>query len=98
MHLLADERGAVVESVVSRLHRLVESRKRQVRIVAFLVSLPSYDNVARFTQISVRGIFSFYPETLLFPLQQPFRVYGQRQESCIERETGEQSMCCLLLL
>ena len=86
MHLLADERGAVVESVVSRLHRLVESRKRQVRIVAFLVSLPSYDNVARFTQISVRGNFSFYP------LQQPFRVYGQRQESCIERETDEQSM------
>jgi activating signal cointegrator complex subunit 3 len=33
VHLLADERGAVIESVVARLHRLVESRQRQVRLV-----------------------------------------------------------------
>ena len=31
VHLLADERGAVIESVVARLHRWVESSQRQVR-------------------------------------------------------------------
>ena len=39
VHLLADERGAVIESVVSRLHRLVESRQRQVRIIALSATL-----------------------------------------------------------
>jgi superfamily II RNA helicase len=33
VHLLADERGAVIESVVARLHRWVESSQRQVRLV-----------------------------------------------------------------
>lgn len=42
VHLLADERGAVIESVVSRLHRLVESRQRQTRIVALSATLPNY--------------------------------------------------------
>jgi len=30
-YLLADERGAVIESVVARLHRWVESSQRQTR-------------------------------------------------------------------
>ena len=30
VHLLADERGAVVESIVARLHRWIESSQRQV--------------------------------------------------------------------
>ena len=33
VHLLADERGAVLESVVARLHRLVETRQQQIRLV-----------------------------------------------------------------
>jgi replicative superfamily II helicase len=33
VHLLADDRGAVIESIVARLHRLVESRQKQLRIV-----------------------------------------------------------------
>lgn len=72
VHLLADERGAVIESVVARLHRLVESRQRQVRMVALSATLPNYDDVAEFLQVPDRGVFYFGPEHRPVPLQQTF--------------------------
>jgi activating signal cointegrator complex subunit 3 len=72
VHLLADERGAVIESVVSRLHRLVESRQKQVRIVGLSATLPNYQDVAEFLQVPARGLFYFGPEHRPVPLQQAF--------------------------
>lgn len=72
MHLLADERGAVIESVVSRFHRLVESRQRQVRIVALSATLPNYADVAEFLQVPKQGLFYFGPEHRPVPLQQQY--------------------------
>lgn len=77
VHLLADERGAVIESVVSRLHRLVESRQKQLRIVGLSATLPNYQDVAEFLQVPDRGLFFFGPEHRPVPLQQQFvGVYG----------------------
>ena len=59
---LADERGAVIESVVARLHRHVESRQRQTRIVGLSATLPNYQDVAQFLQVPDRGMFFFGPE------------------------------------
>ena len=72
VHLLADERGAVIESLVSRLHRLVESRQRQTRIVGLSATLPNYEDVAEFLQVPERGLFFFGPEHRPVPLQQTF--------------------------
>lgn len=72
VHLLADERGAVIESIVSRCHRLVESRQRQVRIVALSATLPNYQDVAEFLQVPQRGLFFFGPEHRPVPLRQQF--------------------------
>jgi activating signal cointegrator complex subunit 3 len=72
VHLLADERGAVIESIVSRFHRLVESRQRQVRIVALSATLPNYADVAEFLQVPERGLFFFGPEHRPVPLRQQF--------------------------
>jgi activating signal cointegrator complex subunit 3 len=72
VHLLADERGAVIESVVARLHRLVESRQRQVRLVGLSATLPNYEDVALFLQVQERGLFFFGPEYRPVPLQQLF--------------------------
>lgn len=73
MHLLADERGAVIESVVARLHRLVESSQRQVRIVGLSATLPNYKDVASFLRVHrTRGLFHFGPEHRPVPLQQQF--------------------------
>jgi activating signal cointegrator complex subunit 3 len=72
VHLLADERGAVIESIVSRFHRLVESRQRQVRIVALSATLPNYGDVAEFLQVHKRGLFFFGPEHRPVPLRQQY--------------------------
>ena len=63
VHLLADERGAVIESVVARLHRFVESSQRNVRIVGLSATLPNYEDVATFLRVDKRkGLFFFGPE------------------------------------
>eukprot|EP00535_Pseudo-nitzschia_heimii_P010983 CAMPEP_0197196504 /NCGR_PEP_ID=MMETSP1423-20130617/32390_1 /TAXON_ID=476441 /ORGANISM="Pseudo-nitzschia heimii, Strain UNC1101" /LENGTH=2164 /DNA_ID=CAMNT_0042650305 /DNA_START=86 /DNA_END=6580 /DNA_ORIENTATION=+ len=72
VHLLADDRGAVIESVVARLHRLVESKQRQQRIVGLSATLPNYKDVAEFLQVPERGLFYFGPEHRPVPLQQTF--------------------------
>ncbi len=73
VHLLADERGAVIESVVARLHRLVESSQKQVRIVGLSATLPNYKDVATFLRVDKnRGLHYFGPEHRPVPLQQQF--------------------------
>eukprot|EP00536_Pseudo-nitzschia_multiseries_P002204 jgi/Psemu1/322449/estExt_fgenesh1_pg.C_290027 len=72
VHLLADDRGAVIESVVARLHRLVESRQKQQRIVGLSATLPNYKDVAEFLQVPERGLFYFGPEHRPVPMQQTF--------------------------
>ena len=89
VHLLADERGAVVESVVARLHRLVESRQKQVRIVALSATLPNYMDVAAFLQVPSTGVFFFGPEHRPVPLQQQFIGIGTRK---MPRDVREQKM------
>ena len=73
VHLLADERGAVIESVVARLHRWVESSQRQVRLVGLSATLPNYEDVATFLRVDKsKGLFFFGPEHRPVPLQQTF--------------------------
>ncbi|GMH51646.1 hypothetical protein TrRE_jg2330 [Triparma retinervis] len=73
VHLLADGRGAVIESVVARLHRLVESSQRSVRIVGLSATLPNYQDVALFLRVhATRGLFYFGPEHRPVPLSQNF--------------------------
>lgn len=73
VHLLADERGAVIESLVARVHRLVESSQRQVRILGLSATLPNYKDVARFLHVDEsRGLFYFGPEYRPVPLQQQY--------------------------
>ena len=59
IHLLADERGAVIESVVARLHRLVESTQQSMRLVGLSATLPNYSDVALFLGVNKRGLFHF---------------------------------------
>ena len=60
VHLLADDRGAVIESVVARLHRSVESRQRQVRIVGLSATLPNYQGRCYLLAGSSRRIVSLW--------------------------------------
>ena len=62
----------VIESVISRLHRLVESRQKQLRIVGLSATLPNYQDVAEFLHVPEKGLFYFGPEYRPVPLQQTF--------------------------
>lgn len=48
VHLLHGERGPVVESIVARTLRQVESSQNMIRIVGLSATLPNYTDVARY--------------------------------------------------
>jgi activating signal cointegrator complex subunit 3 len=93
VHLLADERGAVIESVVARVHRFVEARQRQVRIVALSATLPNYDDVAAFLQVPDRGVFYFGPEHRPVPLQQQFIGINVKSRDRANKERKLDEVC-----
>lgn len=51
VHLLNDERGWVLESIVARLFRTVERTQRRVRLVGLSATLPNYLDVADFLRV-----------------------------------------------
>ena len=95
VHLLADERGAVIESVVARLHRWVESSQRLVRLVGLSATLPNYEDVATFLRVDKKkGLFFFGPEHRPVPLQQTFiGVTSHNRSNRFEREKKMDDVC-----
>ena len=60
VHLLHEERGAVIESLVARTLRQVESTQSMVRIVGLSATLPNYLDVAEFLRVNpMAGLFFF---------------------------------------
>ncbi|KAG1703577.1 hypothetical protein DVH05_007521 [Phytophthora capsici] len=53
VHLLADERGPVIETIVARTLRRVESTQSMIRIVGLSATLPNYVDVASFLRVHV---------------------------------------------
>jgi activating signal cointegrator complex subunit 3 len=80
VHLLADERGAVIETIVARTQRYVESAQRMVRIVGLSATLPNYQDVASFLRVNLTsGLFFFGPEFRPVPLEQTFVGVTEKQ-------------------
>jgi antiviral helicase SLH1 len=50
--MLHDDRGAVLESLVARTERQVESTQSLIRIVGLSATLPNYVDVADFLKVS----------------------------------------------
>lgn len=62
VHLLNEDRGPVLETLVSRTHRLVERTQMPVRLVGLSATLPNYRDVGEFLKADpVKGIFYFDP-------------------------------------
>ncbi|KAG8829512.1 hypothetical protein FRC17_006484 [Serendipita sp. 399] len=73
VHLLNDERGAVIETIVARTVRQVESTQSLIRIVGLSATLPNYIDVADFLRVSRReGLFYFDSSFRPVPLEQHF--------------------------
>ncbi|CAN0004769.1 unnamed protein product, partial [Heterosigma akashiwo] len=72
VHLLADERGGVIETVVARMQRYVEAAQTLLRLVGLSATLPNYRDVAAFLRVGARGLHHFGPEHRPVPLSQTF--------------------------
>jgi pre-mRNA-splicing helicase BRR2 len=73
IHLLHDDRGPVVESVVARTIRQIESTQEMVRLVGLSATLPNYEDVASFLRVDPeKGLFFFDNSYRPVPLQQQY--------------------------
>jgi activating signal cointegrator complex subunit 3 len=60
VHLLADDRGSVIETLVARTLRQVETLQSMIRIVGLSATLPNYMDVGAFLRVNVAtGLFYF---------------------------------------
>eukprot|EP00866_Antonospora_locustae_P001863 jgi/Antlo1/1863/2302 len=87
IHLLQDERGAILESIVCRIFRYIEVKQRAIRIVGISATLPNVEDVASF--IKAKRLFRFdetyRPVSLDVSL---LGVYGDRRKDGRRSETA----------
>ena len=73
IHLLHDDRGPVLESIVARTIRQIESTQEMVRLVGLSATLPNYQDVAYFLRVDPsKGLFYFDSSYRPVPLQQQY--------------------------
>ncbi len=54
VHLLNDERGPVIETLVARTTRQVEATQSMIRVVGLSATLPNYQDVAAFLGVNLQ--------------------------------------------
>jgi pre-mRNA-splicing helicase BRR2 len=95
IHLLHDERGPVLESVIARTIHRAEQTSEDVRLVGLSATLPNYQDVATFLQVDEsKGLFYFDASYRPCALQQQFisivekkaiKRYQVTNEVCYEK-------------
>ncbi|CAA6657392.1 unnamed protein product [Spirodela intermedia] len=90
VHLLNDDRGPVIEALVARTLRQVESSQTMIRILGLSATLPNYLEVAQFLRVNPQtGLFFFGPDYRPVPLAQQYigiteQNFGKRNEKLNE--------------
>ena len=72
IHLLHDLRGPVLEAIVSRTIRMIESTQEMIRIVGLSATLPNYADVGAFIRVKSSGLFYFDNTYRPVPLEQVY--------------------------
>jgi len=72
IHLLNDDRGAIIETVVARSLRYQETSGQPVRLVALSATLPNYQDVASFMRVEGENLFYFDSSYRPIPLDTTF--------------------------
>ncbi|KAF7411272.1 hypothetical protein HZH66_000168 [Vespula vulgaris] len=95
VHLLHGDRGPVVEAIVARTLRQVETSQSMIRIVGLSATLPNYVDVARFLRVNpYKGLFYFDHRFRPVPLsqtfigikaQRPIVQIGHMDEACYDK-------------
>ncbi|WCJ44783.1 U5 small nuclear ribonucleoprotein helicase putative [Euphorbia peplus] len=98
IHLLHDNRGPVLESIVARTVRQIETTKELIRLVGLSATLPNYEDVALFLRVDVdKGLFHFDNSYRPVPLSQqyigitvkkPLQRFQLMNDICYEKVMG----------
>lgn len=92
VHMLHDERGVVIESLVARTERQVESTQSLIRIVGLSATLPNYIDVADFLKVNrMNGLFYFDASFRPVPLEQHFIGVKGKAGTKTSRENLDQT-------
>ena len=92
IHLLHDDRGPVLESIISRTIRKVEQSGDPVRIVGLSATLPNYRDVASFLRVDpINGLFHFDGSYRPCPLRQEF--IGISEQKAIKQLKTMNDVC-----
>ncbi len=92
IHLLHDERGPVLESVIARTIRRMEQTNDYVRLVGLSATLPNYQDVATFLRVNEeKGLFYFDSSYRPCGLQQQF--IGVTEKKAIKRYQVMNEVC-----
>ncbi|CAO1425873.1 unnamed protein product [Diamesa hyperborea] len=84
IHLLHDERGPVLESIVARTIRNIETTQEDVRLVGLSATLPNYQDVSTFLRVKPdKGLFYFDNSFRPVALEQQY--IGVTEKKAIKR-------------
>lgn len=84
IHLLHDDRGPVLESLVARTIRQIETTQEMVRLVGLSATLPNFEDVATFLRVNPeKGLFYFDNSFRPVPLQQQY--IGVTEKKALKR-------------
>lgn len=73
IHLLHDNRGPVLESIIARTVRQIETTREHIRLVGLSATLPNYEDVAIFLRVKLdKGLFHFDNSYRPVPLAQQY--------------------------
>lgn len=77
IHLLNDDRGAVIESIVARTMQFAERMVVPIRFVALSATFSNYLDIAQFLGVSKPNVFYFGSEFRPVPLEQTITGVGK---------------------
>lgn len=84
IHLLHDDRGPVLESLVARTIRNIETTQEEVRLVGLSATLPNYEDISTFLRVdAAQGLFFFDNSYRPVPLEQQF--IGITEKKAVKR-------------
>ncbi|XP_022375871.1 activating signal cointegrator 1 complex subunit 3 [Enhydra lutris kenyoni] len=92
VHLLHEDRGPVLESIVARTLRQVESTQSMIRILGLSATLPNYLDVATFLHVNpCIGLFYFDGRFRPVPLGQTF--LGVKSSNKVQQLNNMDEVC-----
>ncbi|KDQ16775.1 hypothetical protein BOTBODRAFT_106485 [Botryobasidium botryosum FD-172 SS1] len=92
IHLLHDERGPVLEAIISRTVRRMEQTQEPVRLVGLSATLPNYQDVAAFLRVDPKkGLFYFDATYRPCGLEQ--QIIGVTEKKAIKRYQVMNEVC-----